>query len=264
MTEGSESFSDEQFASIYPDGIEDHWWQRARNDVVAAEIRRAGAASREILDVGCGRGPTVLHLRRRGFRCRGVELAPARPLPGAEAHIRTGVALADLPLAERRGVGVALLLDVIEHVAEPRAFLREIRASLPDLTLVVITVPARPELWTNYDVFNGHYLRYTRDGLRRVCEDLGWGVERIGHLFHAFYLAGLLIARLGLDRPTQVAPPGKLAWAHALLGRLMRIEARVLPPAWYGTTVIAACRPGEERVVRTPHPPLTRSLERGE
>ena len=67
----------------------------------------------------------------------------------------------DLPEEERRGVTTLLVLDVIEHLEDPIAFLREVLSSFPDVSSLIVTVPAREELWSAFDDFYGHHRRYT-------------------------------------------------------------------------------------------------------
>jgi SAM-dependent methyltransferase len=233
-------FSTEQFERIYPDGIERHWWHRARNRIVAEELARIGRPSAAVLDVGCGRGIAVEHLRGRGVDCRGVEPAVADPLPAVDEFIYRGIRAEDLPEATREGFEVLLLLDVIEHVPDPVDFLERLGETFANVRDVIVTVPACPELWTNYDEFNGHYRRYTPELVERTAEELGWTLSGRTYFFSLLYPPMRLLSRVGRDRSTEIkAPRGWRTPLHGILARLLVLENRVLPRGLRGSSIIA-------------------------
>ncbi len=103
---------------------------------VLAQTWKLPAGSR-ILDVGAGYGSFVLLARDRGYQARGVEISPfevecarrrlrrLRPDDDAEAVYRLGDG-ARLPVADA-GVDAVTLWNVLEHVADLEALLRECR-----------------------------------------------------------------------------------------------------------------------------------------
>src|SRR5687767_9572760 len=142
------AFCDDQYALAYPDGVQHHWWHQARNRIVASAVRGFGDARAPVLDVGCGRGIAVQYLRQCGFDCTGVEPAATEPLPGLQSAVRLGLKAEELD--ERFKFRTLLLLDVIEHMADPVNFLQVLAEAFPNVRNVIVTVPARQELWSNY------------------------------------------------------------------------------------------------------------------
>jgi SAM-dependent methyltransferase len=98
----------------------------------------------------------------------------------------------DIPLTSEC-VEIAAALDVIEHVEDDMAGLREIWRVLRPGGAVLINVPAFESLWSEKDDANHHYRRYRRAGLRRVLENSGFRIERISYtnatLFPAIWFA---------------------------------------------------------------------------
>jgi hypothetical protein len=47
--------------------------------------------------------------------------------------------------------GAILLRDVVEHIEDAGTFLRDLLRAFPNARHVLIAVPARMELWSNYD-----------------------------------------------------------------------------------------------------------------
>jgi hypothetical protein len=136
-------------------------------------------------------------------------------------------------------VDTILLLDVIEHLEDPKVLIREAVGNLPNLKSIMITVPAGQALWNNFDEFNGHYLRYDRPQLVNLMKELGWQPSYCGYFFHALYWPALLFAKLGLKRSVTIpAPKGAMAGWHRLLSQLFFWEYKVMPGSLVGSSII--------------------------
>lgn len=94
-----------------------------------------------VLDVGCATGALLEYLAERGFRVQGVEPCA----PAAEyGRTRRGVAIQTgtlEALASTERYSVIHSSHVIEHVPDPRAFLREIHGRLEPNGFAVIVTP---------------------------------------------------------------------------------------------------------------------------
>jgi SAM-dependent methyltransferase len=234
------AFDGHQFDAIYPDDIEHHYWTRARNAIIAGALRKGGRRAGRILEVGCGRGVVVAALRSRGFEVEGVELARVNPLPAAAAHVRTGVDALALPVAERAAYDTLLLLDVLEHLPAPAEFLRRLRESFPNAHRVVATVPARMELFSNWDELNRHFRRYDRPTVRQLVAEAGGELVRLAYFCHALWLPARLTLMFNGKRASQINPPrGRLAIGlHRALAWCLCAEHRLLPGVVAGTSLI--------------------------
>ncbi len=233
-------FSDEQYELAYPDGIENHWWNLARNRILTNIVKKFAGDRAVVLDVGCGRGFVVKYLRDRGIDCSGVEPAKARPLVSIRDHVRVGIDAWDLPFAERMRYDTILLLDVIEHVPDPDAFLKRLSAGFPDLSRFIITVPARQELWSNYDECYGHCRRYSLEMLRGTAIALGMTCLYAGYFFHLAYPVGWAAAHLAKKRETTLhAPRGVGIWLHKLISLAMISDYFILPGCVPGMSALA-------------------------
>jgi len=123
---------------LSPDAADDR-----NHEALLASIRQFGGALRDgsVLDVGCGSGKLVRFLRARDVEAYGVEPATAlfdRFLAGDPWFFRSVDAAAD---AIGRSCPVVIAVDVLEHVADPVAFLRALRAVAAPRGLVVISTP---------------------------------------------------------------------------------------------------------------------------
>jgi SAM-dependent methyltransferase len=234
-------FHDREFEHAYPNGIEHSFWTKARNAAILDVIRRHGLD--QILDVGCGRGLVSDHLFRHGLDVTGVELGPARPLVQSAVPLHFETDARELPADLRARIRTLALFDVLEHVEEPSAFLDELLAALPQVEVIVCTVPARQELWSNYDVFYGHHRRYDRARLSHLFEQVGAHVVESRYLFHTLYIALRGLGLLGREREVSLKPPPPRARAlHRVVARLFSLENKLVPGALPGTSLLAVAR----------------------
>lgn len=238
------AFSRTQLDETYPPGIERHFWNHARNRIILRTLRAAAGASpfRNVLEIGCGRGVVVRYLRDHGVPCRGVELSRAAVDPDLTDLIETGRDCFTLPDAVRHAVECVLLLDVIEHLPDPVAFLAAVRLAFPAARAVVVTVPARRELWSNYDEYYGHFRRYTVASLRGEVAAAGFSALRCGYLFHALYPVMFLLARIAGTRTTVQRTPRHLG-LHRLLAHVLVADSLVVPSGVVGTSVLCVAVP---------------------
>jgi len=203
-----------------------HWWFRARREIVFAMLRRELPPSRDkrILEIGCGTGGN-LRLLSQHYSALGIEIDPyAANLAAQRAgcEIRCG----DIAAAMRETDFVpdaVLLLDVLEHVRDDRALLAQSLALLPAGGLLLLTVPADQRLWSRHDVVLGHYRRYTQTSLAALWQELAVEPLLLSG-FNALLYPAVRLART--LRSSQKDSGSDLAPTHPLLnGVLYRIFA---------------------------------------
>ena len=216
---------------LAPAPREVHPWYGGRLAVLTAELDRLRVPmDAAILDAGCGTGGVLIELARRGAAA-GVDASPESAAVAAERVPDADVRVADaaaLPF-DRGSFDLVCCLDVIEHVDDDRAVLRELRRVARHHGRMLLTVPALPSLWSGHDVAAGHRRRYRRGTLLAAARDAGWVVERTTH-FNTLLLPAAAVMRLTDRRPARARShldrgPGRLQPA---VGTAMRFEARAL------------------------------------
>lgn len=214
--------------------VEDrHWWYRGRRRVLERTIDGLGLPPRaRILDAGCGSGRNMVDLARWGT-VTGVELSEAAAEAARGRHVGEVVegSVLEMPFAPA-SFDLVVCLDVIEHLQDDRAALRELRRVLAPGGALLVTVPAYQWLWSGHDVVNHHHRRYSRATLRRAARDAGWDCERATH-FNSLLLP-VAVALRALDRLHARAtessldlwvPPAPLNW---LLQQPLNLEAALI------------------------------------
>lgn len=220
-----------------------HWWFATRTwslmNLLDVNVPRRDG---NILDIGCGAGNMIHHLSRYG-RVQGIEIDP-RPVAIAQARgydVRLGDATRAIPFPDA-SFDLVTALDVIEHVDDDRAILREAyRVLRPDGTLA-ITTPAFQWLWSYNDVLNAHKRRYTPRELRERVERAGFRIRRLtfGHFMVFPISAPLIILRNRSDKKTdlsshhfednayQVEMEPVSPWLNTLLRGVGRVESAMI------------------------------------
>lgn len=220
------------YGERYRDLYERHWWWRAREAAILEVLRAQQPPQgwKRILDVGCGDGLFFDRLAQFG-EVEGIE--PAEELVSNTGPHRSRIHIApfDGNFRPGRQFSLILMLDVLEHLADPRAALRQALALLEPQGRLVVTVPAFRLLWTNHDVLNHHFTRYTVSSFRCLAREAGLEIETEKYFFQWLFPVKLL-TRLAerLLRPQPKPPniPGR--WINGLLYRLSRFEYAILNP----------------------------------
>lgn len=233
------AFTGEQYNKIYPEGIGNHYWNHARNRIIRRFLKKHRLNNGKFMEIGCGRGVVLNFLRRSGIDCLGVELGDADPISGISDYIFTKADAFELPAELRHGIDVVLLFDVLEHLENPSDFLFEIRRKYTNAKHLVITVPAKQELWTNYDVFNGHFKRYNLTDLKELSNpDIP--LQEASYFNHLLYPVFWMVARLIRKRGTDIkAPAGFSILIHRIMSFFLQIDFYLFPSRWNGTSIIA-------------------------
>jgi SAM-dependent methyltransferase len=144
---------------------ERHWWFRGRRRLLRVLLPAGG----RLLDAGCGTGGNLA-----AFGGVGVDPAPeavaacrARGLDVRQAPVEA------LPFPEA-SFDVVLAADVLEHLDDDVAALRELRRVAAPGARLVVTVPAHPRLWSAHDEVLHHRRRYRRRELLDRLRAGGW------------------------------------------------------------------------------------------
>jgi hypothetical protein len=247
-------FDTRKAMEAYPEGIEHGFWTLARNRIIDAALRQAvrdGLRSEggAILEVGCGPGIVVAALRQMGHFAWGVELGSPPIRAAAAPFVTAGAYAQDLHISFRSSVETIMLLDVIEHIEDDVSFLQTLIPAFPNCRCIIITVPARPEVWSNYDDHFGHFRRYTVDSLNMTITRAGIRSRSTRYFFTSLYIAARLINAVKRPRAVTLRPPALLP-LHRIVAWGLGIENRLLagvPVPGLSLLTIAEVQPAQRR-----------------
>ncbi len=168
------------------------FWHRLRWRAVRQYL--PNDAHFEVVDVGAGAGllGTYLSRDRPLATYRFIE-----PIDSLGSMLRsvygdTADASSEFRFATARFV---TLLDVLEHQEDDAQFIGELVAKMEPGSVLLLTVPALPKLWSPWDEALGHYRRYTRSSLLACLDGLPLSTLEVSYLFPEMLLPGYLRTR---------------------------------------------------------------------
>ena len=152
-----------------------HPWWTARAGLTLALLRQRGILPpASILEAGCGWGTNFERLESAGYQISGLDISrvtlagldrPDRKL--IEADLSRNLP-DDPPLYD-----CVLALDVIEHIDDDSHALRQLARLVKPSGVIIVSVPALPELYSEFDNVQGHRRRYTRESLTACVRRAG-------------------------------------------------------------------------------------------
>lgn len=232
---------------ILGSAIYSHWYYVAKGRAMRAFLGSFRAD--EVLDVGAGSGIFARQLIDAGVCRRATCVDPGYDRDHVEPY--NGTELTFVRSVEGTRQDLVLMMDVLEHVDDDVALLREYAKGLPANGRILITVPAFRFLWSGHDDFLEHRRRYTRAMLERTVTAAGLAVERSRYFFGLLFpiVAAMRITQGRLQRESDEAPHSALRKhstpMNAALTWFHDVERWTLFPfnMFAGLTVFCLARP---------------------
>jgi 2-polyprenyl-3-methyl-5-hydroxy-6-metoxy-1,4-benzoquinol methylase len=185
------------------------------------------ATGTKLLDVGCSSGAFLGVARERGLDAEGVEISTEAAAAARRAGFRVYTGLLEDASFPAASFDAVALIELLEHLRDPRALLAECRRILRPGGVLMATTPNGAS-WTaaamgaRWDVFSlrgmgGHVSFFNPGSLRLLAERAGFEVARLetrqvrlaekGQCAAPIYRLAKLLAS-ALDVPSRLAGAG--------------------------------------------------------
>ena len=150
-----------------------HWFYRTKRQIVRYWLLKSYPLRKDSVLADCGAG-TGLFAREMSDVCNVIAIdSQEDALRLVEQNIGaervTRGTCAALPLKDL-SVDCITALDVLEHVEDDRLAVREMARVLKPGGVAIVTVPAMPALWSDWDEALHHYRRYRHEGLLELFD----------------------------------------------------------------------------------------------
>jgi SAM-dependent methyltransferase len=175
------------------DRVEDsHWWFVGRRAILESFLQTISSKLKtqdtklSILDVGCGTGANLEMLAQFGS-AEGVDVSDdaLEFCRGKGLTVQKGLA-ETLPYADGT-FDITTALDVVEHLDDDIAGLKEMYRVTKTGGYSLIFVPAFMWLWGVQDDISNHRIRYTKKQIVERLEKAGFTVERATYANWTFF-----------------------------------------------------------------------------
>jgi SAM-dependent methyltransferase len=210
-----------------------HWWFTGRRRLLNGLLKSLQPETDwRILEVGAGTGANLPVLAGLGVR---QVVACDSSMEAVDRSVDTGVtwARADATRLPFGSSSFHLLLaaDVIEHIDDDRAAVREFTRVLRPGGHLLLTVPAFPSLWGPQDIVAHHRRRYRRSPLLGLLRESGFTISASFHfnylLFGAIWAARrtLMAFRIKVQSENEINTP----FVNRVLTRIFLADVESAP-----------------------------------
>ena len=159
-------------------------------DPIYAMVRRAlvdrSVESGALLDIGCGHGRLLSYVRDRVTRYAGADVVRYPEFPSEAEFIRIDLDTGRVPL-DAAAVDIVAAVETIEHLENPRAFMREVTRLCRPGGWMIVTTPNQLSFLSKLTLviknkFNAftdssypaHLTALLEVDLRRIAAECGW------------------------------------------------------------------------------------------
>jgi len=221
---------DVDYALHYRELYRYHWWWRARERLILSTIEeiRRDRNKGAILDVGCGDGLLFDCLSQFGD-VEGVESDSSLVSDEGPWRSKIHVMPFNHVFQPRKRYSLILMLDVLEHLEDPRNCLTHALDLLESDGTILLTVPAFSCLWTRHDDLNRHFRRYTKNSLIQLMSEVGISRFVCRYFFIWVFPVKLLLHYWEhLVGATPTVPTVPARWLNEVFFRLSILEQKLL------------------------------------
>ncbi len=159
--------------------IDQHWYYMSKGAALLAFVREL--SFKTIVDVGAGSGFFSRVLLAQTAAQRAICVDPAYENEGTDF-------ISGKPIHFQRSLSnveaeIVLMMDVLEHVDDDGALIRDYAARVKGPAYFLITVPAFQWLFSQHDVFLQHRRRYKLEEIEAVAVESGLELVRSSYFF---------------------------------------------------------------------------------
>lgn len=223
---------------------ETYFWWKGRLDWVVDHLKNLqkakGKKFSHYIDVGCGSGQfarkldSIFNFEKVGLiDGESSLLSKVKQFSKAEVFLQNLTTSLEFPFAPQ----LITMMDVLEHLPDDSDFLNKLYEKMPTHSNLVITVPALPYAFSEWDKQLGHFRRYYRKDLKNKVEAAGFRVLKAEYAW-SFLVPSAVARRFKTKKFQQnmefVAIPKGINFLLSQASRIERHFASLLP---FGTSV---------------------------
>ena len=188
----------ESFEKKYHEIETRHFWFKARRQYILQYLKDFPRNSR-ILDIGSSSGILLNELAEMGFdrnNLYGVDISANAIRNCKENGIENAFVMDAQNITLEQKFDVVIASDCLEHLKDDEKALKNWNSLLQADGTLLVFVPALMALWSEHDVENMHFRRYTKTELETKLKQNGFSISKASYwnffLFLPIYAVRLL------------------------------------------------------------------------
>ncbi|MDH5367325.1 MAG: class I SAM-dependent methyltransferase [Cyclobacteriaceae bacterium] len=180
-----------------------HFWHKNRKHLLKLLIKKFVRNNDfSLADIGCGNGSIISFLEKAYSKSK---------ITGIDGHLnalinvrrRTKKAVLQLQdisqlesIDQSSRYDIVILMDVLEHLDKPDKILDRIKNVLKTDGIIIATVPALMNIWSDRDVFLEHRIRYSKNEFTQLFKNSGYKVLKSNYFFSHLFVPTYLLRKL--------------------------------------------------------------------
>lgn len=214
---------------------EGNFWFRARNKLILWAIEHYVRGFHSFLEIGCGTGYVLSGISQE---YTDADLYGSEILTAGLGYAAHRVPSAQFMQMDARNIpffgefDVVGAFDVIEHISEDDAVLKQIFDALKPNGFLLLTVPQHGWLWSIADDYALHARRYSAGELHRKLRAAGFLVVRstsfVSLLLPAMMLSRFLHRNTRDDEFDATAEMKLASWMNSVFLKILGIEQKAI------------------------------------
>jgi SAM-dependent methyltransferase len=215
---------------------QNHWWYVGRRKIIFDWTLQVLQKYQEprILDIGCGTGFNTEYLKQSGYKDIVSLDISLNALQFCQTRDITKLVCADgtNPPFRNASFDVVMALDMIEHIEDDQACLKNMSRLVKRGGTVIIFTPAFNFLWGLQDEVSHHYRRYTVSELKTKVEKAGLEIYKITYantfLFPVVWAGRLALKMRGNEIDGTSENDLHPSWSNGILKQIFSAERPLL------------------------------------
>lgn len=211
-----------------------YWWFIARNKIIKKLIDKTCNLNKgdQVLDVGVGTGGFASHISE-DFDVIGLDTSKTALEYCEKRGLKNlyNMTLDQFP-KDDWNIKAVTMLDVVEHIEDDLAVVKEVYELLPKGGSFIAAVPAYQWLWSRHDEIHMHYRRYTGARFKKLLKDAGFSVKYSSYYNHFLFLPA--VAKRFVDKIFSTkkddAPVDEVSpMMNSLFTKIFSFESKLMP-----------------------------------
>lgn len=226
----------EDFEKLYHDIEKKHFWFASRRSYIIG-LLKTFPKNCKILDIGCSSGILLNEISALGFdkeNLFGIDISEKAIINCKANGIKNSYVMDAQNIQLNTTFDIIIASDCLEHLENDNQALKNWHQLLSGNGTLMVFVPAFMSLWSNHDVVNMHYRRYTKDNLEEKLLGNGFLISKSSYwnfsLFIPVFIIRLL-SRLSFLNSSTTSHSGNLdkpSIFNILLLKIINLENRIL------------------------------------